>query len=330
MRYSLLLLLAVIVCPATGRAQAERVDQRFFTLNWENDRWADTDRHYTNGNRIGFLSSESDVPDWLRAYASYLPFIDSHDRLRYSLAFGQNMFTPENITARALQPHDRPYAGWLYLEGGLRVEHAHYTDHISLSLGVVGESALAEPVQEVVHDVTDSPDPSGWDNQLKDEPALLLSYERTWPALLRHHPTRGVQMDISPRLGGSLGNVFTQIAAGATMRMGFNLDAHDGYPPRIRPSMSGSDYFTPSDGLSSYLFVGMEGRGVARNIFLDGNTYKNSHQVDREPFVLSAQLGAALTYHAMQLSYAHVFMKEEFRQQTGDTQFGVITLSYAF
>ncbi len=327
MKY-IMMAIAFLIAGITSASAQSNADRSTLSITWENDRWADTDRHYTNGIRFSYLSPETSVPAWVTRAAAYLPYTEPTTRYRYSLAFGQSMFTPEDIGVRSLITNDRPYAGWLYGEAGLIALSPGHTDTLTLSLGVVGESALAEPVQETVHVLTDSPDPSGWDNQLKDEPAIMLSYEREWPALLATD-LYVLEADISPRVGGSVGNVFTQAAAGATMRLGFDLQA-DNHPPRIRPSLAGSDFFVPADGLSGYVFTGFEGRAVARNIFLDGNTWKDSHSVDREPWVWSAQAGMVLTYDDIRLSYSHVFMKEEFKQQTGDTQFGVITLSYSF
>lgn len=39
----------------------------------------------------------------------------------------------------------------------------------------------------------------------------------------------------------------------------------------------------PPPEWEAYVFAGAEGRGVASNIFLDGNTFEDSHTVDREP-----------------------------------------------
>jgi hypothetical protein len=193
---------------------------------------------------------------------------------------------------------------------------------------VVGPSAYAEATQETVHELTNSPDPSGWDNQLKDEPAVMLTYERKWRSLYAMSPF-GLGVDFTPHLGGSIGNVFTQVVAGGTARIGFDLPQDYG-PPRIRPSLPGSDFFVPTRQVSGYLFAGVEGRAVGHNIFLDGNTWKDSHSVDKEHFVGSLQVGAVLTWEDLRLSYTHVIMSEEFKQQQGGDQFGAITLSYRY
>lgn len=303
-------------------------DKGIFSIAWENDRWAGSDRHYTNGFRLAYLSPETDIPYWLERGADQLPFFANEGRRRYHFAVGQSMFTPEDISQRGLIRDDRPYAGWLYGNIGLISDTGYRLDNLELSLGVVGPSALAEPVQESVHELTNSPDPSGWDNQLKDEPAIMLTYERKWRSLYEFSPF-GLGADITPHLGGSVGNVFTQAATGATLRVGFDLPSDYG-PPRIRPSLPGSDFYVPTQQLGGYLFAGVEGRAVAHNIFLDGNTMKDSHRVDKELLVGALQIGAVVTYQSMRIGYTHVFMTDEFESQSSGTQFGAITLSIRY
>lgn len=312
-----------------ARREYRTADEKgILSLAWENDRWAGTDQHYTNGFRLAYLSPESAVPRWLDAAADWLPMFPKHSRRRYSLALGQSMFTPKDITRRGLIVNDRPYAGWLYGNIGLISDTDQRLDTLEFSMGVVGESALAEPVQETVHQWTDSPDPAGWDNQLQDEPAIMATYERRWRNLYQFEPF-GLGADLSPHIGGSAGTVFTQAAAGATLRLGFDLPADYG-PPRIRPSLPGSDFFIPTRELSGYVFAGVEGRAVAHNIFLDGNLFHDSHSVDKKPLVGSLQLGAVFTWQTMRLSYTHVFMTREFDAQDSGDQFGAITLSLRF
>lgn len=62
--------------------------------------------------------------------------------------------------------------------------------------------------------------------------------------------------------------------------LGFNLP-REYDPMRIAPSLPGSDYFEPTAGLGAYVFAGVNGRAVARNLFLDGNSFQSSRKVDK-------------------------------------------------
>jgi lipid A 3-O-deacylase len=130
-------------------------------------------------------------------------------------------------------------------------------------------------------------------------------------------------------VGINLGNINADAAVGATFRLGFDLPADYG-PPRIRPSLPGSDFFIPTKELGGYLFTTIGVRAVGRNIFLDGNTFGNSPHVNKEIMVGSLQVGAAITYGEMRLSYSQVYMSKEYTTQQHPEEFGVVTLSCRF
>ena len=71
-------------------------------------------------------------------------------------------------------------------------------------------------------------------------------------------------------------------------------------------------------------------RYVARNIFLDGNTFTDSHSVDKRPFVLDLQVGVTLAFENVQLSFMQVFRTREFRRQTEADRFGVARAAVRF
>lgn len=298
-----------------------------FNVVIENDVFSGSDRDYTNGIRFSWLSSEESMPEFVQSIARVLP-IASKGHKRISIAAGQSMFAPQDITRTDLIADDHPYAGWLYGSVGLVSDTGKTLDNVMLTLGVVGPLAYAEETQSLVHDITDSPQPRGWDNQLKNEPGIIITYERKWRALYEFSPF-GIGMDVTPHAGINLGNINTDASVGTTFRFGYDLPADYG-PPRIRPSLPGSDFFIPAKSAGGYLFTTIGERIVGRNIFLDGNTFRDGPRVDKERFVSSLQIGAALTFGQTRLSYTQVFMTKEYTTQRNSPQFGALTLSYRF
>jgi lipid A 3-O-deacylase len=124
----------------------------------------------------------------------------------------------------------------------------------------------------------------------------------------------------------SLGNVHTFAAAGASLRFGWDLPSDCG-PPRVRPSLPGTDFFNPTAGFGWYLFAGAEGRAVAHDIFLDGNTFTDSHSVDREPFVADLQVGLAVTFRALRIALTQVYRTPEFEERDRVQRFTALSLS---
>jgi hypothetical protein len=206
-----------------------------------------------------------------------------------------------------------------------------HSDEIELSLGVVGPAALGEQTQKFIHKhVSDSPEPQGWHNQLKNEPALTLGWQRTWPQSLSGE-AGGLFWSVAPYTGATVGNVYTYADAGFNIRVGPSTEKWQDPPLRVRPAMPGSGFFEiPENRWSWYLFGGIEGRAVARNIFLDGNTFTDSHSVDKNPLVGDANAGLALTYGQFRISYTAVYRTREFEDQDDPEIFGAISAGYRF
>lgn len=303
-------------------------DSHNFSFTLENDLFSDSDRHYTSGIRFSYLPPETSLPEWMDESIGSLPLFDPDGQKRLSFNFGQTMYTPQNIRRTVPDPTDRPYAGWLYAGIGILSDTGKQLDQLDLTVGVIGPASLAADTQKFVHDVTGADMPRGWSAQLKNEPGFMASYERKWRGLYELSPF-GLGADFTPHVGASVGNVFTYAAAGTTLRIGQDLPADYG-PPLIRPSSAGSDFFIPTNHFGWYLFAGIEGRAVARNIFLDGNSFANSASVEKENFVGDVQFGLAITFNDVRLSYTHVFRTEEFvGQDYGDT-FGALGISMRF
>jgi hypothetical protein len=305
----------------------EKDDKGIFNVVIENDIFAGSDSDYTNGIRFAWMSSEENMPMLARRIANILPLAGAGNK-RISIAAGQSMFAPEDLSRRDLVVGDQPYAGWLYGSVGMVSDTGKTLDNVMLTLGVVGPLSLAESTQKFVHHVTDSPKPNGWDNQLKNEPGIVLAYERKWRSLYEISPF-GLDADVTPHAGVNLGNINTDATVGTTFRLGFDLPADYG-PPRIRPSLPGSDFFVPTEEFGGYLFTTIGERAVARNVFLDGNTFTDSASVSKKNFVTSLQVGAAVTYGATRLSYTQVFMTKEYDTQKHPSVFGALTLSHRF
>ena len=328
---ALLAAAALCMAAASPTAAAETgVDALHF--EFENDLFAGEDRYYTNGFRIGWTRSEERVPPWLRSVADFLPFFVEREepgRLKAAVHLGQNMYTPEDIERTTPDPDDRPYAGWLYFVVGIASERDNRIDRLQLNVGVVGPASLADKTQAEIHRVTGSPRPQAWDTQLNDEPALMLSYERQWRTWVGTAGD-GWGLDVTPHVGGAVGNVFTKLNTGLTLRAGRNLPTDWG-PPRIQPALPGSGVFRPRADFGWYAFAGFDGRAVARDIFLDGNTFEDSRSADKRPFVGELQVGGAVNIgRRLRLTYTHVFPTREFRGQEGTQDFGAIAGSMVF
>lgn len=316
-----------------GAASRQEGRAGALTVQVENDLFGGgTDRHYTNGLRVSWVSAENAVPGFVRDIGRLFPLFRDDGTVRWSVSGGQNMYTPSDIRDSALLRDDRPYAGWLYGSLGLSSETDDGIDNLDLTLGVVGPASFADETQKFWHDFIGATEPEGWDNQLHNEPGFMMSYERQWWRVLggRAEDTGiGLDVDLSPHAGATVGTVMTYLNGGATVRIGQGLDAERAVPPRIRPSLPGSGYLSPS-GFSWYVFAGAEGRVVGRNIFLDGNTFGTSHKVDRTILVGDLQGGLSVHFGNWRMTYTQVYRTREFDTQDRPTVFGSLAVTASF
>lgn len=305
----------------------------YVSFSYENDKIGDgSDRAYTSGLRLTWFNASTPVPMFMDTLADAVPTFDINPTTSTFFTLGQNIYTPEDITVAGLQRDDRPYAGWLYGSVGLLSTTNNHTDEMELTLGVVGPPSMAEQTQEFIHDLIDTRDPNGWDNQLDFEPGVILSWRRRWPGSLEYNFGDGdYRLALEPNVNVSLGNIYTYAGTGANVTFGPYQGVLQDTPPRVAPSGPGTGYFeTPQQGWSWYLFAGLDGRAIARNIFLDGNTLGDSHSVDKKYFVADANAGIAFTYGDYRLSYTLTSRTKEFDGQDGETSFGSLTLTTRF
>lgn len=285
-----------------------------------------TDRWYTSGFRLGWTSAEGALPAPLAFVDNGLEFLLGPANTRWRLDLGQNFFTPVNKRLEDPNPRDRPYAGILYGTIGLDRRTWGTLDRFELQLGVVGAASGARDTQSVVHRIIGDPVPEGWGRQLRNEPVFNVNAERIWRV-----PVAGTEfgdVDVLPAAGAQLGTVRVAASAGARVRFGQGLERDFG-APRIRPTIA--DAPAPvGEGFGWYLFGGVGGSAVGRDIFLDGNTWRGSRSVDRRTFVADFEVGAAVFWRNARLSYTQVWRTKEFEDQDTTFKFGAVSLAFSF
>ncbi|MDL2260152.1 lipid A deacylase LpxR family protein [Deltaproteobacteria bacterium OttesenSCG-928-K17] len=337
--------------PATAYGAGESLDIEpakravgAVSIYLENDIFYNTDQYYTNAFKVRFISpSLNSLADNGISHDFFDGLMDKVEQIgrskatqyNVSIGFGQSLYTPNDTQVKTLEVDDRPYAAHLYGFLGLHIKEPRLMDTYELSLGMVGPAALGRQTQNTVHRIKGVDTAKGWANQLHNEPAVGLSWTRNY-RVLPNGEGPGWNWNILPYHSVTLGNVLTQAAVGTEMRFGYNLPRSFG-TSQIKP---GSSVNAPSDSpLESgqdpdwniYFFAGAEGRAVARNIFLDGNTWKSSHSVKKKPFVGELNAGLAVTINGITVSYNHVYLTREFKKQPVKKQeYGSINITIPF
>lgn len=302
---------------ATAPALAE--GPRFVTLTIENDSllFRGLDRGYSSGLQLGVLLEKDDLPAWLREAP---PFAWSDDR-HVAFALGHRIYSPDDLTLDPPDPTDWPYAGWLYLMTDVRTRTGPVIDHLTATVGVVGQVARGQELQNAFHRIGDYPLARGWGSQVEDQFAWTIGYERAWRQEL------GSRYDVTPRVGAVVGNVFTYASAGVVMRYGSVLP--DDIPATTISLAPSRDGFRGAPHCGWYAWAGVDARAVARNIFIEGRK-PGGDTVKRETWGYDFQLGAAWLWPGGRAGFALVRRGPEFEGQKETDYFGQLTVSLAY
>jgi len=252
--------------------------------------WNRPDDEYTSGVHI--TDDGGDAPWWSRSVLRGDSACTGRSRAcRTGRAeLGQDIYTRDaTLTDPGVIDRSRPSAGWLYLSQSARSLRETRSDELTLTLGVTGPASLARFTQRLAHAVAPAFNrPTDWSRQIDFEPGAIVRYEQRRRAAADLGP---LGIDVIPRLAASIGNVVTAAELGLQLRAGWHL------PHPWLPAAAGT---------SVALVGGISGQAVARNLFLDGNTFHDGPRVGHEPFVGSGEIGIELRYRAFSLAYRAV------------------------
>ncbi|MFY2765342.1 lipid A deacylase LpxR family protein [Arenimonas sp. MALMAid1274] len=344
-----LLLISAACLPASALAQescrqgsSRDENPATITVRSDNDLYgrAGQDQGYTNGVAVTFVSPNlADLQQdpclpaparWLNRYLTWLQ-PGGFDQQNMVLGLQHAIYTPTDGTRADLITDDRPYAGVATLSIGYNARTGDSLRTTHLRVGMVGPSAWGEGGQDAIHHVFGRDRFKGWDNQLRDEVVVQLVHERLW----RHRPEprpSGWGWDAVGHAGGSLGNLATYANLGGELRWGRYLPDDFGSDPMRPAGENSAPAVRQRDGSqwAWHLFAGLDARAVAHDITLDGNTWKDSHSVDRRTVVADLSLGIAVTKGPWKIAGSHVRRTREFNGQVERPVFGSISLSRSF
>lgn len=312
-------------------------------LRVDNDLFANQDQGYTSGVALSLISpnlanyrQDQCLPAPARWLNRYLEWLQPHgfDQQNMVVRLDHRLYTPTDPKPTELIESDRPYAGVFTVSFGYNARERNNLRTSLFTLGMVGPSTHPETIQDFIHDITGSDHFQGWDNQLGDELVFMFGHERS-----QRLPVEGVWGDIDGfgadairTFGLGVGSLATYGSIGGEVRAGWKLPDDFGTSP-LRPSGENSApnvRARHARGWSTHAFASFEGRWMLRDISLDGNTWKNSHSVDREPLVVEAAIGLSVRYSRLKVSFARYFRSREFRDQGERPSYGSFTVSAAF
>jgi lipid A 3-O-deacylase len=330
-------LISMTLSSFVSAAEDENTGQAI-SVNVENDSQTlagpGTDRAYTSGVRISYVYAENEIPDWskdlLNISDKFWQKIKSSNT-NVGMALGQQIYTPGDTQNPNVVVGDRPYAGWLYLALTVQIRNSQRLHIVEADIGVIGPASLGEQAQNGLHRAIGVPTTKGWANQLETEPTAQLFYQQREKFLSLWTEDKVKYFDVIPYFGGSLGNVYIDAHVGGLARLGIHLPGDFG--PSGSSSKNGDTFVLPTkDPLptSVYLFIGAKANAIARDLFLDGNTFRSSYSVGKNSFVTESEIGVGFVVYRWGLIYRYVNRSPEIAGSTQFDNFASISISRSF
>lgn len=304
-----IVLTALGLVNASAQAQSSHADAanakvRGWALVLENDLMGTNnakDRWYTNGLQLVVGFERGREPALLKPALSWGRWMVPQDcegdgcGLTLNTALGQSIYTPTLVDVAEPQPHDRPWAGWLYGGIGLSNLQGHRHQLLGFKAGVTGPASLAEDTQKAVHRVLGTTRrPLGWDNQLRPRLGFQLSYLST------HFHLVDSPVGVQTSWGGAVGNVRTFLRGAVAL----TWSPAGNHGQRLLPGgVDEGEFVVPDfsthatdgtllDGLRhTNFYAHLQISAVAYNAFLEGRTYAGRSQIDPERWVGTSTLG---------------------------------------
>ena len=281
--------------PVLAAQDGPTVESATWRFEYDNDIFFGKDNKISSGwslQRYTAVASKWEalqkVPDFVRRWGKAIPSLTGEGLVyRAGLAIGQVIQTPDNLSSSDLITDDVPYAGALTAQATWYAYNDNEFRGFEITAGIVGPLSFAEQTQKFVHELIGSTNPKGWDHQLSTEPVINLNYMRKKKFWRQGNPG-GLSFDTALNGNFGLGNLFTQGSAGLEFRFGHNMPGGFVYvPDPIGLSMHYKASLAPAKPHEASLYATLVARGsvYAHNIFLDGNTFSNSHSVDKKPLV---------------------------------------------
>jgi len=324
----------------------------YLTFYLDNDLFAGTDRNYTNGARLSWISEGEPLFNFapakgtlerlisepgglarLNLLAGFDPENVREGRLQfnYGLSLTQLMFTPEDFEPPIQPLGERRYAGWLALGFSVHARDERAINSAEIILGTTGPWSLAKEAQDLVHDIRDIERFEGWGDQIPNEITLDFSFLQKRRAAFLPDGPRGLRADGLFEWGTRLGSFRTAARLGGFFRLGFNLPA-DFSDPRLSALAYSHRYFERENGRgrdwSAYLLFGLSGNAILHDATLDGPLFRSFDTGNtREPWVGELFAGFGVRWQVVEFSYVHTWRSREFKEKaSGGFDFGSLAV----
>ena len=301
-----------------------RAEADWASIVWQNDLFTGKDGGgYTNGLFVSVydLSTEGEsnyTPPWFTQPLIWLAQADGPVSFSEQ-TLGQAMVTPADITKTVPDPNDAPYAGLLFYRASHTDIDGDFADSLSITIGIVGPASMAEQSQKLIHKITGSDQPAGWDYQLDNEPVIMLSRTGVW-----HFALYDDVIDTVGLLQARAGNLESSVGVGGILRIGSGLA--ESFATASLSFGRGSTPTAVNGGW--YGYAGFEADYVFNYIMVDGNTYRDSQSSDLEHRQMNFTAGFSYSWHNISATLSYKSGTSLDKLNTAKDSYGAFSVAW--
>ncbi|PLX14624.1 MAG: hypothetical protein C0598_00800, partial [Marinilabiliales bacterium] len=187
------------------------------SLQFDNDTYYYTDYYYTYGIEAKLMLPVFSRVPWM----AIAPKLKGTKNINSEILLSQSLYTPKNIRDTIIQFNDRPFSATLELDQSFISNHDNGTSLIStIRLGIMGPAAGGEALQRLIHEWINSPDPQGWDYQIKN--GVIINYD----ALVSYPIHSNESLSLSIMASARIGTLYDDLGAGINFSFNNNSKAN--------------------------------------------------------------------------------------------------------
>lgn len=309
--------LMLVFSLVTTSASVSAAERPTLTFAIDNDAIFGVDQDYSNGIFSAYTSGKISTPSILYFLSLSVWDIPALDKVEFTL--GHKIWTPSDIKAEKPVVNDRPYAGYFYTEFNFISLNHQQVQRFNLTIGTTGNNSFADQAQKIIHHMTGSNEPNGWEYQIDDEIVGSIGYlthfnlnrntlfnnsesTSSEPENLKskspgaNTASENTEFEISNITEVNIGRFRSDIATGIMWRWGTDLGGNIG-----AANISTEQPFYPgmigASNSAWFIFTGIEGRYRFNDITIEGErqniTAPDNYPSTLEHWQSSAVFGVA-------------------------------------
>ena len=302
-----------------------------FKIYFDNDLFGNaTDSQYSSGEKFNLTYRVENPTNFLY---DFLYTSDSKSDIFTTFAIANQIYTPVDTDSTELILDDRPYAGWTYIEMGMHKSSKKSLNSLQLKVGMVGPASKSEEIQNGIHNLINVSLSEGWEHQLNNELGINLGY--AYKLRFAPEPIGWFESAFVPYVEADLGNISTQASLGIFIRAGYNIPKDFGLATLDIGGEAGIPVYDEQlicqekDWSFSFNFT-TSGSAVARDIFLDGNTFSDSHSIEKNNFVAYIGTGFSARYKSLSVDFMTTTNSKKAPKEGTPQDIGTVIATWIF